>query len=139
MGDQMPMLLQDTEWEGADWFDFYDCMKENAHHCDTDACIEDAANNTCWGHDTVDYYVVVYEVQEWGVQNLQAEPAPKNITLGFNFDEAEVTYFLQKEQTVWRALGADYEATWNSYMGEMMPLLQQMDEINQKYDRKFKE
>ena len=185
--DQMPMLLQDTEWEGADWFDFYDCMKENAHHCDTDACIEDAANNTCWGydtwnqdfaecflslgsdceglgvfaanqyldgkldparanydytipfHDTVDYYVVVYDVQAWGVQNLQAEPAPKNITLGFNFDEAEVTYFLQKEQTVWRALGADYEATWNDYMGEMMPLLQQMDEINQKYDRKFKE
>jgi hypothetical protein len=113
--DQAPMLLQDTEWEGADWFTYYDCLKENAHHCDTDECIVDAANNICWGydtwnqdfskcflslgtdceglgvfaanqylngnldpsragysyeipfHDTVDYVVVYYEVEEWGM------------------------------------------------------------------------
>jgi len=26
--DRMPMVLQDEEWEGADWFTYYDCVKE---------------------------------------------------------------------------------------------------------------
>jgi hypothetical protein len=26
--DRMPMVLQDEEWEGADWFTYHDCVKE---------------------------------------------------------------------------------------------------------------
>lgn len=64
---------------------------------------------------------------------------PKNVTFSFHFDEQEVRDFLQKEETVYNALGMQYEDTWNNYVQEVMPLWQQIDVINQKYDAKFKE
>ena len=33
----MPMLLQ--EWEQADWFDYYDCIKRKMSECEDEDCL----------------------------------------------------------------------------------------------------
>ena len=48
--ENMPMVLQ--EWEGADWFEFYDCAKRNIRSCMDADCIEWALQETCDGYDT---------------------------------------------------------------------------------------
>lgn len=44
------MSLQ--EYEGADWFEYYDCVKENAKWCTDMDCVDTVVNATCWGYDT---------------------------------------------------------------------------------------
>jgi hypothetical protein len=36
--EMMPVVLQ--EWEGADWFDFYQCAKDGVYACPDASCID---------------------------------------------------------------------------------------------------
>lgn len=89
-------------------------------------------------HDDNEWTIIVVEYDLEHYMNLasmeDAPAAPKNITFSFFFDEAEVRSFLEKEEIVYNALGRQYEDTWNNYVNELMPLMQQVDTINQKYD-----
>lgn len=48
--DRMPMSLQ--EYDGADWFEYYTCFKDNAKWCTDQECVDLVASSTCWGYDT---------------------------------------------------------------------------------------